>query len=109
MPDAALLDGGGAALAGAHEGVEHVRGLVHHAGLRVGHEVEQRPHGAGLDGAPPVLARPAAERVERGGGVLPPARAAGLEEQAQADGSTVAASLWYCRGMAGGGDTDSRE
>jgi len=78
--DAAFLDGGGTALGGAHQGVEDVRGLVHHAGLRVGHEVQQRPHGAGLHGALPVLARAAAERVQRRGGVLLPARAPGLEE-----------------------------
>ena len=61
--DAAFLDGGGTALAGAHQGVEDVRGFVHHAGLQVGHEVQQGPHGTGLHAVLPVLARAAAKRV----------------------------------------------
>jgi hypothetical protein len=68
--DVAFLDGGGAVSAGAHHGVEDVRDFVHHAGLRVGHEVQQGPHVAGLHGALSVLARAAAERVQRRGGVL---------------------------------------
>jgi hypothetical protein len=78
--DATFLDGGGAALAGADNGVEDVRGCVHHAGLRVSHEVQQGPHGAGLHGALAVLARTAAERVQCRGGVLLSSRAPGLEE-----------------------------
>lgn len=71
--------------------MQDVGGLVHHAGLRVGHEVEQWAHGTGLHGAEAVLARAAAERVEGRSGVLLAARAAGLEEgDQQRDGARAA-------------------
>ncbi|XP_039805370.1 uncharacterized protein LOC120669634 [Panicum virgatum] len=70
--------------------------------------------------APASTARPAAECVERGGGVLPPVRAAGLEEQAQvgAGGRQCSRGLlvvlsrtggWRGRGLTGVGPEAPRD